>query len=275
MNTLLMLPHWIPNWRDPVEIFFFAATFYYISLWLQKDVQKNLLVHFYGFCIITFGTYFLALPTVSASLLLFSPAIALLFMIMHQEILQRNMVSLKNIVQPQNISHDWLTMLMRTSLTMLHDNKELIILIEQTDAISSYVKADYYINAPLSTDLLTFIVTHSHNPQKMLWVTSDGIIRGINASWKVSWHATDYPDNNAWIDDAIAYTSKHDTLILQSSPTQQHYTIVCNGAMHQELTVNQVHQLLRKKMNYSIPVTKKGYSYDVANKKNSVAQHLS
>ncbi len=274
MDIFTLLPLSILNWRDLIEILFFSCSFYYLSLWLKKDTQKNLLPYFYGFCLFTFGAHLLALPTVSQSLFLFSPAIILLFMFMHQSTLQRNMVALKNITHPSHPPTDWLTTLLRTSLVMIHHNKELLILIEHTDAIGSYLKAEYYINAPLSKDLLTLIVEHAYNPQQMLWIHSDGIIRGINVSWKASWHPAAYENQTAWIDDAIVYTSKNDALLLHINPTKHHYTIASNGTIHHELTIEQVSQLLRKKINHPQSVTKKGYTYDVTSKKNNVAQHI-
>ncbi len=273
MDINLPLSLGIFSWRDLVEILFFTCVVYGISLWLKEDSQKNLLPYFYGFCILFFSAHFFALPTVSQSLFIFSPAIILLFMFLHQTTLQRNFISLKNIRQPTTVP-DWFTTLMQTCLTTIHHNKELLILIEHTDAIGSYLKADYVINAPISKDLFTLIMEKVYTSQKMIWIHSDGIIRGINVSWKASWYPSAYEDQTAWIDDAIAHTSKNDALILHINPTKHHYTIAMNGILHQELTIEQASQLMRKKINYQIPVTKKGSPYDVTHKKNNVAQHI-
>lgn len=274
MDINLPLSFGIFTWRDVVEIIFFTGIMYGISLWLKEDSHKNLLLYFYGFCFCFLGAHFLVLPTVSQYLFVFSPAVILLFMFLHQTTLQRNFIALKNITQPSPASTDWFTILMQTCLTCLHNNKELLILIEHTDALHSYVKADYVINAPISKDICTLIMEKVYNPQKMVWIHSDGIIRGINVTWKASWYPNAYEDHNAWIDDAIAHTSKNDAILLHINPLHHHYTIAMNGTINQELTIEQASQLLRKKINYQIPVTKKGYPYDVTNKKNNVAQHI-
>ncbi len=85
------------NWRDCLEIIFFASLFYYLTLWLKKDKTKNLLPYFYGYCLITFCAYMLELTTVTSLLFLFTPAAVMLFILMHQDTLQRNIVALKHI----------------------------------------------------------------------------------------------------------------------------------------------------------------------------------
>jgi hypothetical protein len=275
MSINLPLISGIFNWRDIIEIIFFSVIMYSISLWLKKDTQKNLLLPFYGFCVLLIGSYFLNLPAIHQLLFMFCPAIILLFMFMHQNTLQRNFIALKNITTPSLLpSSDWVTMLMRSCLTMLHNNQEILLIIEHTDAMGAYLKADYYINAPFTNDLLMLLVNKVYDTQKMIWVCSDGTIRGINVLWKASWHPSAYDQLNAWVDDAIAHTSKNDAVILHINPLKQYCSIASNGTLYQELTIEQAHQLLRKKINHPIPATKKGYPYDVTNKKNNVAQHI-
>ncbi len=123
-NQILFL-----TWRDYLEILFFAATFYYVILWLKKDTEKKLLPYFYGYCALTFLTHILHLGTITYCLFLFSPVIIMLFMFMHQDLLQRNMIALKNIAAATKPSQDWLSCIMRNSLKALHDNTPMLIII--------------------------------------------------------------------------------------------------------------------------------------------------
>lgn len=273
MDISLPLSWGIFSWRDAVEICFFSYVFYRISLWLTEDTQKNLLPSFYGFCMLFCSANFLSLTTVSQLLFIFTPTIIVLFMFLHQSTLQRNFISLKNITQTTPTA-DWLTVLMQTCLTMLHNNKELLVLIEHTDAIGPYLKADYAIHASMNKDLFALIMEKMSTSKKMIWINSDGTVRGVNVCWKASWYPDSYADETAWIDDAIAHTSKNDVLLLHVNPVKQYFTIAMNGTIHQELTIEQAGQLIRKKINYQIPVTKKGSPYDVTNKKDNVAQHI-
>ncbi len=274
MDINLPLSLGIFSWRDVMEISFFTFVLYRVSLWLKEDEEKNLLPYLYGFCTLLLTAHLLALPTISQSLFIFSPSLILLFMFLHKTTLQRNFISLKNISAPVT-TPDWLSIVMQSCLTMFHNNKELLLVIEHTDAIAAFVKAEYAINAPINKDLFNFILEKVYNPHTMMWINSDGIIRGINVSWKASWYPNSYEDQTAWRDDAIAHTGKNDAMVLHINPSKHHYTIAMNGTLYEELTIEQVSQLIKKKINYQIPVTKKGSSYDVTNKKNIMAQHLS
>lgn len=275
MNIFQAFSPFITSWRDPIEILLLSITIYYISIWFKKDAQKNLLPYFYGFCSFTITVHVLGLSTISYCLFLFSPAIIFIFMFMHQSVLQRNLIALKNITLAHSPSDHWITTLLRASLTMMHANKRISIVIECSDALAPYITADYCINAPLSKDLLTLLVEHTYNPKQMIWVDAQGTIRGINASWKTKWHQEMDEHDDAWINDALTYTSKNDALVLHSNPTNHQYSLVSNGNLDQALTINEISQLLRKKINRPLSVTKKGYTYGIARKKNNMAQHLS
>ncbi len=264
------------TWRDSVEILFFAATFYAIILWLKKDNDKKLLPYFYGYCAITFLTHTMQLATVTYCLFFFSPAIIMLFMFMHQDTLQRNMVSLKNITAETPTAHDWLSCIMRNTLKALHDNKDMLILIEHTDSLASYLKTKYTITTPITDDVMTLLMENNLcNTQRMVWIKSDGTIQGIHVAWKASWHPAAYTGTKEWIDDAIAYTAKTDALIMYSNAKKQQYTIAYQGAITEGLTVEQSSQLIRKHTNAPIPVTKKGFNHESTNSKNKQAQRSS
>ena len=262
------------TWRDSIEILFFATTFYFLILWLKKDNEKKLLPYFYGYCTLTFLTHIMQLSTVTYCLFLFAPAIIMLFMFMHQDILQRNMIALKNITSSPTITHDWLSCIMRSTLKALHNNKEMLILIEHTNSLASYLKSEYTITTPITDDLMLLLMNNNIcNAQQMVWIKSDGTIQGINVSWKASWHPDAYSDTNAWIDDAIAYTTKTDALIMRSNAQKQHYTIAHKGSVTEGLTVDQASQLIKKQTNLSIPITKKGINHESSHQKNKLAQH--
>lgn len=274
MNITVPIDLQTLEWRDLIEILFFASAFYSIARWLNQDSDKKLLSYFYGYCGLVLGAYSFELPTMGYMLFLFSPAVVLLFMFMHQTLLQKNMVSLKNITAAPQTESDWLSDLMRISLSMLHNNKELLLLLEHTDALDAYLNCEYKLNAPAKADLLALLVEHVYKPSTLLWLQSNGSIKGINAHWKATWHPSAYKDQTAWLDDAIAYTSKNDAIIIQINPTKHTCSFASGGTVTQDLTIDQLHRIIRKKINYSISI-KKGYPHAIASKKNSMAQHLS
>lgn len=274
MNITVPIDLQMLGWPDLIEILFFATAFYYIARWLNQDSQKKLLSYFYGYCAIALGAYTFELPTIGYTLFIFSPAIVTIFLLMHQTLLQKNMVSLKNLTSASVSESDWLSDLMRIGLSMLHNNKELLVLLEHTDALEGYLNCEYKLYAPAKADLLSLLVEHVAKPSTMLWLQSDGIIKGINAHWKATWHPASYKDQTAWLDDAIAYTSKNDALIIHINPVKHTCSIATAGTIIPDLTIDQAHRIIRKKINYSISI-KKGYPHAIASKKDRMAQHLS
>jgi hypothetical protein len=275
MNMGLPLSIGIFNWRDVIEILCFATILYFFSLWLKYDTHKNLLPYFYGFCAFFVCAHFLALTTLSQQLFIFTPVILVIFILMHQTTLQRNLIALKNITYALPASPDWITTVMRTSLRLLHDNKEMLLLIEYSDALTPHVHTEYTINAACTPDLFSALVHNVYKPRAMLWINAEGIIRGVNASWKTSWYPQAYENHYAWIDDAIAHTSTNDALVLHINPFEQQMTIVTQGILYQGVTVDHALQLIRKNIAHAHSVIEKGYPYDLTGKKTNMAQHLS
>src|SRR5579872_4264973 len=276
MNVLPLI-QWhlqLITWRDAVEIFFFSLMFYSLTRWLATDNEKNLLPYFYGYCSVALLSYACQLPTLTYCLFLFSPAVILLFMLLHQETLQRNMIALKNITAAAPASRDWLELFLRNILKALHHNTSMLLLIEHTDALAPYLKVSFPLEAQITQGMFNLIIEKQlYDPASMLWVKSDGSIRGLNATWKASWNPEKDNDENAWIEDAIAYTSKTDALVLNLDPNNHSCTVAVEGTLYKNLSIDQTAQLIKKRIEYPLSSTiKKGLEYGITNKKEPMAQ---
>ena len=261
------------SWRDLIEIGFFSWLFYVSALWLKKDSEKNLLPYFYGYIAFFLVCYFGELSTITTLLIFFSPAVAMLFILMHQHLLQRNLVTLKNITAlPHTQSPDWLSSLMKATLTMLSENKDIIILIEHTDAMSPFLQTLERLDVPMTDGLISLLFNKLYAPSHICWISSAGIIRGINATFKASWHPGTYQTQTAWIDDAVAYTTKTDAVIMFANAQLHRYSIAHHGSIKHDLSMEQAHQLIRKQIDYQVPLPKKGLSHGVSQTK-TFAQH--
>lgn len=264
----------LTTWRDAAEVFFFALMFYSLTRWLATDNEKNLLPYFYGYCLVSLLSYSFELPTITYCLFLFSPAVIVLFMLLHQETLQRNMIALKNITAPAPAARDWLELFLRNVLKALHQNKSMLLLIEHTDAVDPYLKVAFPLEAQITQGIFNLIIEKElYDPISMLWIKSDGTIRGLNATWKASCHPEKYIDENAWIEDAIAYTSKTDALLVYLDPKNHCCTIALEGTLYKNLSIDQTAQLIKKQIEYPLSSTiKKGLEYGVTNKKTPMEQ---
>jgi hypothetical protein len=250
------------TYTDLIEIIFFTASIYYFSLWLKQDRTKNLLVPFYCFCIITLLANTFHLQTISSFLFFYGPAILMLFVLMHQELLQRNFVSLHNI-KPQNGSStkNWIQTIIQIALRARTQNKTMRIVIEHTDSIGTSIIAPFRLETDIQGSLLTVLLdSSSFDQNNMIWLKSNGKLIAINSEWayhsQKEWIADELKDTDAWLTDTLLFTSKIDALALLCSPERNGFTIIAQGKVIQEVSATQAIRIISHSL--KIPMSKKG-----------------
>ncbi len=258
---------WI--WRNILEILIFSFLVYKISLYLRRDKTKNLLPYFYGYCALACTSYFLQLGTLSYTLFLFAPAAICLFILFHQETLQRNFVAIKQLAAQQPTFIDSLEVLMRCTLIALNNKQEVTVLIEYNDNLNEFLESNSSINSPINYDLLVLLLeSPSYDQKKMLWVTHTGIIRGMNAQWhdeltaKSTIGATQIltaQDLHEW------YTTKTDCLVFELNPIARTFALTAHGTTKQNLSSAHVLQMI-KKHSLNLGIQKEG-AFHGSNKK--------
>ena len=262
------------SWRDGLEILCFSVLFYYLALWLKKDKTKNLLPYFYGYCLLALTAHVLHLPTVTYFLFLFAPAAVMLFVLMHQDTLQRNIIALKNIAVPQTHHDNWCETLLRTCLIALNNNKEMLCVIEHTDSLQPFIITPFIINAPLNQSLLELLLASpSYEQQQMIWLNSKGTVLGINATWQhvQPLQQTFVSSELSWRDDALHYSAKTDALLLHASPATRTFTIAVSGTLLQKLSVHHANQIIKKHLS-QLKQNDKGMTYETSHKNNNAQQ---
>ena len=238
-------------WRDLLEISFFITLFYYTSLWLKKDKQKNLVPYFYGYCACAFGAHHLGLTTVSYTLFLFAPVTAMIFILIHQDILQRNVVALKNITPAKRVQINWLETLIKTTLVTINNGKSVTCVIEHKDALENFLETPLHFNALLDQGLLTILfASDAFDEKQLVWVNTQGKLVGINASWKkllqhehLEPGVKKLPD---WKQQAIFFSSKTDALIMHSNPTSRTFDVILNGMIVDRMHATKTVELIKK-----------------------------
>lgn len=253
------------GWRDLIEIVFFSTLFYYFSLWLSTDSKKNLLFAFYGYWFVAFSSYLLQLTSITFFLITFCPLALALFILVHQEFLQRNFITLKNTITPASHDEDWLESLMRLCLHTINKNKEILIIIEQTDALDPLLDVPFHINTQLDHTLLTLLIdAPSFDQTKFIWINKQGRLLGINAFWKHTiaqeWFDKNTHNFESWKQDALALTHKTDAVIFGVSPLLRTFSIITQGKILEQLQGASALRILKKFL--ALPIdTKKGTTY--------------
>lgn len=269
---------YIYGWQDVAELLFFSSIIYYFSLWLKKDKQKNLLLYFYSYCGIALGMHHMQLPTATFFILLSAPAALMLFILVHQESLQKNFVMLRSIKPAHIVQDNWIEILIRNCLIAANNNKKVYCAIEHSDSLSTLIHNQLAINADVHMNLLSMILeSDSYDQEKFLWLNTRGKLLAINASWDSvidsSWIDTSQQTSNQWHHEALFFTQKTDAIIVAISPTNRLFTIITQGKIFNDITGPHALKTIEKHIGTTTqPMTIKGNAYENRSQKTSHEQ---
>lgn len=227
------------TWRDAIEVIFFSTLIYAISLWLKKDIQKNLLGYFYLYCLMFFIAYQTRLTAITYTLVIGAPICAMLFILMHQRTLQKNLIALRSITPAKQDTNTWLETLVQVCLARLDNEQEIMCIIEHQEHLESLLTTPLALHANIQKELLEILIASpSFNKNGMLWLNARGKMLGINATWKNPHNdelSSENHDYHAWKTAALFFTAATDAIILRSVPATRTFTIIMQGAIHEQL----------------------------------------
>lgn len=233
---------------DCIEIIFFASLCYYFTLWLSKDRQKNLVGYFYGYCILATGAYYGGLSTVALFLFTGFPVALVLFIILHQEILQRNFIALHTISAKTTLANpkQWHEILVRSCLVLLHKHQSIICVIEQKQSLENFIETLFVFNTPLQHGLLEMLV-QSSKKDSFVWLNHKGTLKSIESTW-ISHEAlvTEHSSIPQWQQNALLFTTKTDALVFSSELKHGTFSFIAQGKLLENLTADQVARILSK-----------------------------
>lgn len=238
-------------YRDIIEVLFFSATIYYIQLWLRKDQQRNLILWFYVYCALFCGSYYADLPVLRFILFVFAPAIAMLFIILHQETLQKNFITLSNPAVPLKEQQDWVDELIMCALMALNRHKDIIIVLERNDPLKSLIHAPYFIYAELKKDVFEILLEKQMaGNDYMIWISQQGKIVSINSSWKtqldIEWISQEVEHMHVWKQQALFVTRKTDAVAVKINPISRTFDVVSKGGIIEGMSAETVTNYLKK-----------------------------
>ena len=254
------IPFWwhfdLYRWQDGVEILLISGLFYYLSLWLSQDKQKPLLPIFYGYSSALLIAEYSNLVTISTLLLLFLPIMFTVFLIIHQNTLQKNFISLYALTPSQKPSTDWIETLVRAGLTAASDNKSFTCIIEKKQALETIISSQQCISAPLSLEILRLINTSNlYNTEQMVWIDTHARIHAFNAIWQknsvTEWLSQEVQEQEPWLRDALFFTTKTDALFIKLIPSTRTFTLIANGKIIQKALAHHAFSAIRTYLGYT------------------------
>lgn len=235
--------------KDVIEIIVITSGLYYFSIWLKHDQQKPLVGYFYGINILIIISHLANLPTLNSAMTVIYSPILMLFILVHQRSLQKNFVALKNIKPVQTINHNWLEILLRSCIIAANNQRQIYCLIEGTDALSSLVNAPFEIKSKIQAELLDILLNSPmYNQYKMIWLSSTGVLLGINTEWKLINSTPNNQTNEVddWQKDCLLFTAKTDALAFRLNPHTKKFDIITEGILLEKVPTDQAIKLMRK-----------------------------
>lgn len=260
--------------RDIAEIIFYSSILYAFCSWLKTDRTKNILLYFFAYCSLTLFAWAIQLPTLTPFLFSYAPVALLLFIVLHEKTLQRNLVTLCTITNPKNQQGNWLDTLLSSSLSIINANKMLTVIIENKNSLEPFLTTPFFIEATISRELLDILLSSTmYDEQKMLWLDPNGRIRGINTVWltdtkKSPQGITTFFDK----DNALFYTLNTDAIVFNIHPSTRTFTLIMNGQTIQNLSAHHIQALIKKQLSHTPSTPKKGAYRENVTTEKSVSQ---
>jgi len=254
--------------NDGIEIIAIASLFYSFSIWLKQDQQKPLVLYFYGLATMMLLTDLVNLPTLSNSFFALSPAIIMLFILVHQKSLQKNFVALKNIQPSELINSNWLDILLRACLISTNQKQKVACLIEGKDALSELLNSPFILRTKIQASLLEALLNSTnYDQQKMIWVSNTGLLLSINVDWKSldSQANSQSQTIDEWQQISLLYTAQADAIVFRIAPQERTFDIIAEGKLLEGLPIDQAIKLIQS---YCLKKTGQDL-YDKSNSKKS------
>jgi hypothetical protein len=239
------------GFKDVLEIFMLSLPIYAFSTWLIADTNKQLLLSFYGYCIVLLMSFAFGLQTVGFALLVAAPAALLLCITLHQKTLQKNFVTFKKMVPAESTVGSWHESLIRECLVIANNNKNSTCVLEQRDAVEPYLISSVPIQCRIDHATLSFITASAqYQEENMLIFSSTGNLLAANAVWKM-------PTSTSWLSGAINlekliehntlfYSTHFDAITISLSHKKRLFTVIFDGKKHENLSAAQTLTLLKK-----------------------------
>lgn len=236
--------------QDVIEILFYSSCAFTLCQWLKVDKTKNIIVYFFAYCALALCAWITQLPTLTPFLFTYAPVALLLFIVMHEKTLQRNLVTLCAITPARMEHEDWLDTLLSSSLAIINTNKSITVVIEHKDTLNYFLTAPFIINADMVKNVLDiFLSSASYDEQKMIWIDTSGKIRGINVTWN---HHTEKKE------DALFYTTQSDAIVCNAHPISRTFTLIMRGKETKNLSAHHVRTMIKKQLSLLSSTQPKG-----------------
>lgn len=230
------------TWQDGVEIVVFTLGAYAIIKLLAQDTQKKLLLCFYSYCLLCFAAFYLDIAGLGLVLLLSTPVVATLFIVMHQQTLQKNFVALASLTPEPEQVDQWLPELIQATLSAVNTGKSTVIILERSNSVGDLVSGGCTLNAPITPELLALLTQATNDQHLTLLATQTGKIKAYNPVLNIPFDTTWLSDEVQLLaritQDSVILTEKTDAIVWILSAQTRFFTLTISGKLYERLSAS-------------------------------------
>lgn len=211
------------SWQDCTEIIIIAFLLYTFMRWLSASHKPFLLKSFLAYFSFVFFAFFAQLPVLLLVLIYCSPVIIVLYIIFHQNSLQKNFITALNSTKSLSLNNSWHNELLKVILHSLNKNKAYTCIIERNDSLETIIKATHIVQSGLTYELATLFIDSSLNTlDNIQWLNQWGRLIALKSRldllYEDPWFAQETSHTSKWHQDALFLTSKTDCIIIRAVP---------------------------------------------------------
>ena len=233
--------------RDCVEALFFITVLYKTTAWLNKDRTRKLVWYLYGYCSLILICHYLSLPLIFSCLVAAAPVAAVLFILMHQEILQKHFAMPTKII-PAQLSTQWVDELLQANHIAMNSKKQVLCILEHQDTLANQLVTTCPMSTPCRKSVLLMLAESSlFDPQQLIWLSTDGILKGINCNWIQD---QEIADKNYWT-TTLRICTKTDALAFKGNPERNTFDLMVHGNTIENLSSTNCRMILLQYLNKS------------------------
>jgi hypothetical protein len=250
----------IYSFKDLIELALFCSGSVFLMNWLLQDRSQGLYRLFVWYSIFLSTALFFEFQAAVAIALYASPAYILLAIMLHEQTLQKKLITVKKVDYTQVISPVTLVDdLVNACLHARAIGKAINLLIEHHDDISTLINAEIEIDSALRQPLLNMVLdSSSYQDQKMIVVSTAGLLIGVNCSLVRDKHPHQGRANYAEI------TVNTDALLVTCDPASVGFMVYVKNSLLEKMSAKQLHTFLKHQLFTSISSSKgeeRGQSY--------------
>ena len=238
---------YIWGFRDCFEALFFIIVLYKTTVWLNKDRARKLVWYLYGYCSLILLCHYLTLPLMFSCLVAGAPVAAIVFILMHQEILQKHFAMPTKII-PASLSTQWIDELLQASLIAMNSKKQILCIVEDHDNLNTLMATSYSMSTPCRKSVLLMLTeSTTFDQQQLIWLSTDGMLKGINCNWSQS---QEMADKDSWT-NTLRICTKTDALAFKGNPERNTFDVIVHGNIIENLSSANCRTVLLQYLNKS------------------------